>query len=353
MSLTDFFVSREEASAGRTTEIVFKAFRDGADRNKVEECLGFVRFKGRDRAGTVELANLNARLHPEHLQIGGTTKRGDENQAGAHGEGINLSALVFMRKNIHVRYQSTGFNWNFNFRNKCLAFSVHRIDMTREEARQPRKSTSKIVTPGVVADRDIKLIIGESRRGRDEKGLQVKRGPVQQAAFESWTKVALFLPQHDNEDTGVISTYHGDLLTADNHRGKLYLKGLLLCESNKFASASLTGRPLRFGYNFAGGHTNRDRRSVKNASEESRAMCDILSGAIKKKPEMIGSLVDILNTTETDSADIAWAEKYWPKDVGLLIRGYLLREEFANRWLYCGEDMNKVQGPHIIFNVLC
>lgn len=344
MNPADFWIHREEASTGRTTEIVFKAFERGADPTEVEMCLGFIRFKGRDGAGTVEITNLNAKLQTWHLQIGGTSKRGAEDQAGAHGEGLKLAALVFMRsnQNNHLRCQSSGFNWNFNFRNECLAVTVHRMETTRKEALLPRKSTCKIVTPEVVADHDVQFILGETRGGRDETGLQVKRGPVQQTAFESWIKVALFLPQHSNEDIGAISTYYGDLLTAENQRGKLYLKGLLLCESAKSGSASLTGRPLWFGYNFKNGKTNRERQSVTTASEESRAMCQILSGAIKAKPEMVGALVDILNTIAPEYADVAATEKYWSREVGLSIKCFLLREEFADRWLYYCEDMNKV-----------
>lgn len=355
MSPADFCVHREEAFAGRTTEIVFKAFERGADRSDVSKCRGFIRYGGRDGAGTIEITNRGATLQPWHLQIGGTSKRGAEDQAGAHGEGLKLAALVLLRstQNNNLRCQSTGFNWNFNFKNKCLVVSVHRIDVTREEVRRPRKSASKIATPEVEADKDVQFIIGESRGGRDEKGSQVKRGPVQQTAFESWTKAALFLTQVNNEDSGIISTHHGDLLTSENLRGKIYLKSLLLLEGTDSRSASITGRPLWFGYNFAGGQTNRERESVKTASEESRAMCLILSNAINAKPELIGALVDILNTTELDYADVACADKHWPRDIGLLIRGYLLRGEFADRWLYCGEHMNKVEKPHMIFKYLC
>lgn len=347
ISLADLCIHREEASAGRTTEIVFKAFERGADRSDVNQCRGFIRFDGRDGAGTVEITNLRASLQPWHLQIGGTSKRGDEDQAGAHGEGLKLAALVFMHsnQNNHLRCQSTGFNWNFNFRNECLAVTVHRIDLSRKAAGQPQKSILKIATPEVVADKDVQFIIGENRGGRNEKGIQVKRGPVQQTTFESWTKVALFLTQLDNEDGGTISTFHGDLLTAENLRGNIYLKGLLLSDGTKFPSASVSGNPLWFGYNFKDGQTNRERESVATAFAESKAMCQILSAAVKTKPEMIGALVDILNTTEPEYADVAAPEKYWSREVGLLIRSYLLKEGFSDRWFYCAKDMNEVQRP--------
>lgn len=77
-------------------------------------------------------------------------------------------------------------------------------------------------------------------------------------------------------------------------------------------------------------------------------MCNILSGVMKEKPDMIGALVDILNNTETEYADVTCPEKHWPRDVGLLIRGYLLRDEFADCWFYCSEHVNKVRKPYDI-----
>lgn len=248
-------------------------------------------------------------------------------------------------QNNHLKCRSGGFGWTFGFTNRGkLVVTLNRMDVAGEKAQQLRwRLGSKIVTPEVVADRDVHFIIGTRRMGRDEKGVKVQRGPVQQTAFESWIKVALCLSQADNADNGTINTYHGDLLTAENVRGNIYLKGLLLCEGTKSRPASLTGRPLWFGYNFAGGRTNRERQSVATASEESRAMCQMLSGAaLKGKPGLIEALVDMLNNTETKYADVACAERYWLPDVGLLIRDHLLRKEFADRWLYCGEDMNKV-----------
>ena len=44
--------------------------------------------------------------------MGGTSKAGNKNQAGAHGEGLKLALLVLMRgeQNHCVRCRSGGFN---------------------------------------------------------------------------------------------------------------------------------------------------------------------------------------------------------------------------------------------------
>lgn len=345
----DFCVHRDETSWGRRTEIVYKAYRDGADRSVVENCLGFICFKSHNGAGTIELSNFNATLQPQHLTLGGTSKKDQQDQAGAHGEGLKVAALVLMRstQNHHLRCTSGGCNWTFALQQGCLVVSINRINMASKKAKGPQSSTSKIPTPDVSAYRDVQFIIGEGRMGRDEKGNKVKRVPVQQTDFEHWTKAALFTTKVDSEDTGIISTEHGDLLTADDMRGNIYLKGLLLCESTKSRSASITGRRLLFGYNFADGRTNRERQSVATASDESKGMCRIISNAMKERPEMIGDLVEALDS-ETDYADVACPEKFWSKEIGILIRGYLLREGPADSWLYCSDDMSKVRCPSIM-----
>lgn len=352
----DLCVHRKQATTPHRIEIVYEAFQRGADTSEVEQCLGFIRFEGSDGAGSIDMVNMNSTLQPWHLELGGTTKKGGEDQAGAHGEGLKLAALVLMRRAQGNRFRclSGGFNWNFNFtKHGSLFVSLYHVNMARERREQARRQSNyKIAVPEVVPDRDVHFIIGEEKKGRDEKGAEVRQRPVQRTAFETWTKVALFLCQGDDEDANVVHTHWGDLLTAENLRGNIYLKGLLLCEGTKSQSASLTGRPLWFGYNFKYGQTNRERESVSTVYQESRAMCDILSGALSNKPEIIGALVDILNNTETDYADVACLENYWPRNVGISIRAYLLRGEFANRWLYCGEDMNKVYRPYTKFEYL-
>lgn len=340
----DLYVHRQEVRARRNTEIVYRAFERGTDPSDIEGCLGFIRYEGHDGAGTVDLVNRRSILQPRHLDIGATSKRNDEDQAGTHGEGLKLAALVLMRRpqNNHLSCRSGGYNWSFNFDNLGSLFvTFTRINMDREK--KPQR-IYKVATPEVLAGRDVHFTIGKRKKARDDEGVEVKRGPVQQTAFETWTQTALFLPQADNEDwdAKLISTYHGDLLTAENLRGSIFLKDLLLDESTQSETASLTGRPLWFGYNFTRGDTSRDRISVATDYEEAKAMCQILSDAIMKKPEMIGTLVDILNNTETEYADITCDEKHWPRDVGLLIKDYLLRDEFAHRWLYCGKEIDKV-----------
>lgn len=116
----EFKVERVEQTLGRNTEIVYRvpaANKSDAKNPKDPKWLGYIRFKGRDGEGFIDIANCSATLQPKHLDMGGTSKTGDKEQAGAHGEGLKIALLVLMRRpqNHFVRCRSGGFNWIFNF----------------------------------------------------------------------------------------------------------------------------------------------------------------------------------------------------------------------------------------------
>lgn len=344
----DFCVKRqakgeEEGEAtppSGNAEIVYKAVRHGADN--IEHCLGFIRYKGRNGAGTVELSNLRATLHPEHLDFGGTSKRGREDMAGAHGEGLKLAALVLMhsRQNHHVMCRTGGFTLTFNLTdNGRLVARLRRIK-AQGKTRQPKNIA--FATPAVRADGDVQFIIGEGRKGRNQYGEKVKRSPIPQKDFKSWAKVALFLTKAEAGNNSIISTVHGGLLTSEDLRGNLYLKDLLLRESTNYRSASITGHRLGFGYNFAFGQTNRERQSLADAYEESVSICDILSAALRAKPDLAAKVCDLLNSAHPLYAEAECNATFWSRDIAVLFKQNLLGGDFAGRWLYRGDEMHKV-----------
>jgi hypothetical protein len=180
----DFCVVREEKASGRGTEIVYKALQIGPSDNK--EWLGYIRFTTRDggSVGTVELTNRAATLQPRHLDLGGTTKAGDAHQAGAHGEGLKLALLVFMRgrQNHSVRCRSGGFNWRFNFTTRgrlvcrLCRMSSQAIHKAEEQAR--RLSERTLLPFAAKPAEDVQFVIGETLKGRDERGNSVRRSGV-------------------------------------------------------------------------------------------------------------------------------------------------------------------------------
>lgn len=316
------------------TEIVYKVYR----RND-PKCLAYIRYKGHNGYGSVEITNLGASLEPEHLFPGGTNKKNIDNQAeehlkdqaGAHGEGLTLAALIFLRtgQNHAVFCQTAGCRlfWNFD-KDGTLCCWARRISK-HETAIQPNDS---IPIPAVNANEDVQIIIGDSAKGRDEQNEKVDRDPVSQRDFKNWTKVALPLTVEDG-DASIISTRYGSLLTSEVFRGKLYLKGLLL------VLGSTTHHPLGFGYDIAKGRTHRDRVSLVDPFEESRAICGILSDALRTRRHLVGKVCDLLNSAEPQYVEGQCSARLWTKDIAIMFKKCLLEGEFANRWLYSRNEL--------------
>ena len=300
--------------------------------------------------GTVELTNRNATLQPRHLDLGGTTKAGDSHQAGAHGEGLKLALLVFMRgcQNHSVRCRSGGFNWRFDFTPRGrLVCRLHRMSSQaiHKAEDQARRLTERTLLPfAAMPAGDVQFVIGETHKGRDELGNSVRRSGVTRQEFDDWTKAALFLCENV-EDGAIVSTEYGDLLTDPRLRGNIYLKGLLLSESTSTRSASITSLPLKFGYNFAHGKTNRERQSVAGAGEEAEAILAIWSSVLAAKPDMAAELSEMLNSpTPPKYADVIGAKECMGLEMATVLRDYLTGQPFSGKWYYSGRDKAKVSG---------
>lgn len=322
-----------------------------------KEWLGYIRFQGSDGQGTIEITNRSATLQPGHMDLGGTGKAGDVHQAGAHGEGLKIALLVLMRgrQNHNVRCRTGGFNWRFNFTTQGrLVARLRRMSpesMRKAEDQAQRLSQRSLLPFAAKSDGDVQFVIGETRQGRDEYGRSVKRSPVKLEDFLFWTKAALFL--HDTQDGSMVSTEHGDLLVDPKLRGTIYLKGLLLQESTSRRSASITNLPLKFGYNFAFGQTNRERQSVAGAAEESASILAIWSSVLAAKPEMVEEMSDMLNDHETEYADTSRPESHMDIQTASRLKDHLFGKE--GKWYYSGEEKSSVW-PYSAFvgrRVLC
>ncbi|CAK7215016.1 hypothetical protein SCUCBS95973_002332 [Sporothrix curviconia] len=383
MQERDFRVTRQEHTSDRNTEIVYKAARAN-DPLGQEQWLGYIRYKGRDGEGTIDMVNCKAMLEPWHLDMGGTSKAHDEQQAGTHGEGLKVALLVLMRGQqnhsircrsgyrIHcrsgdsIRSRSGAFNWTFNFTTRGrLVARLHRMtdEAVARAVSQGERLVHRTLLPLVAEpDRDVQFVIGEARRGRDEHGLPTKRSGIKQAQFEAWTKAALFL-YHDNAGNGggggngaLLPTLSGDLILAPALSGTIYLKGLLLSESTPARSASMTSLPLRYGYNFVSGRTNRDRMSVASGGEEARAIMAIWDEAMDHNQDFVARMSDMLNSTnEPAYADIAGAKTYMPRRSAVRLLHYLLHSDPLDpKWYYTAEEKSKnPRLMHVIQSLGC
>lgn len=315
-----------------------------------KECVGYIRFSGSDDEGTIDICNRSATLQPEHLDFGVTSKTGDTNQAGAHGEGLKIALLIMMRnpQNHSVRCRTGGFMWTFNFTN--LGRLVARLNrMTPRAIQNTKKESEKLIESGSLLpfaadpEKDVQFMIGEVREGRDERGVKTSRIPVNRDDFDRWTRAALFL--QDIKDGMMVSTKHGDLLLQPQLRGSIYLKGLLLAESRRGRRASITNRPLQFGYNFASGRTNRERQSVASAEEESKAIFAIWSEVLASKQEMVREMNDMLNDRDNQYADVSGVHGMGMVNVQLQLashlRSYLVGDSHAGKWYFSADEKSR------------
>lgn len=342
----DFRVVREAKTQGPHTEIVFKVPRPGS---QPPEWLGFIRFKGTDSKGIIQVTNRMATIQPWHLDIGASTKKSSTNQAGAHGEGLKVALLVLMRgaQNHSVRFSSGGFTTRFNFTTAGkLVARLRRMSpaaIRKAEARGQRACATSLQPFVPNPRKDVEFTIGEPIPGRNESGEEKERQLVALEEFNHWTTSVLFL--QERKEGQIISTNQGDLLL-DAGPGEIYLKGLLLKQSAFWCSASTTSRPLRYSYNFASGTTNRERVSVADGEEESKTILAIWGKALEVRPDLVDNLSAMLNEKGIEYADVAGTKRYADEAMASKLMSHLMSRQ--KKWYYTAEENSKVRcPPHI------
>lgn len=302
--------------------------------------------------GTVDILNRGAALQPWNLDMGGTSKQDEPDQAGAHGEGLKIAILVLMRQpqDHAVRCYSGGCWWSFYFDSqRKLVCHISRSSPPRDQfgaiydvwSQADRETNGHhFLSPHVSTTREKTVQIFIDARGRDEKGFKLQKEATRDE-FKAWTKAALFLQEIDTEN--IVTTDYGDLILDPRFGGNVYMKGLLLKESASGRSASITGKTLRYGYNFADGAVNRERESMAAADEESRTISTIWAFAVHVKGDLIGKLHDLLNSREPEYADVAKADRFI-RNGGTLVLALkvYLRTQFEGKWIYTSTQKRDV-----------
>ncbi|KAH6988526.1 hypothetical protein EDB80DRAFT_730218 [Ilyonectria destructans] len=330
-----FRVTRQERADLHNAEVLYAV----SHPHNLDDCIGYIRYSGLDGQGTISMVNREATLEPWHLDLGGTTKAGIGNQAGAHGEGLKIALLVLQRgfQNYEVRCVSGGFNWRFDFniRGKLVA-RLHRMTPKQLDSKQGKsQALLEVREPSPL--RDVCFHIGGKFKGRDQLGNPRQRNLVRLEDFNKWCEDAPFL--QDAPDDGIVRTSQGDLITHSRLCGHLYLKGLLLQSSSNGASASITGRPLKFGYNFSHGATNRERQSVKSANEEGVAILNIWDRVLMEKPNYVVHLHEMLMSSDPEYADLSGAKRFMKVDTAIRLKRHLFSD--PTKWYYSPTENSK------------
>lgn len=246
------------------------------------QLLGYIKFH--KNTGRLDLVNFNARLTPDDFSLGVSTKRGSESTAGHHGEGFKLAALSLHRLNHCVRICASSYTWNFYFggTNRSSLYVRQRpVKQGKIEKAQVAYAT--------------RMTAGKPRYLRanawEDVSVEIRKRPggkrIETEEFLSWVSVALDLKGPTSHNL-IVKTDRGDLILDEVFAGCLYLKGLLLSDTNN------TSRPFRFGYNFVEGKVDRDRRQMKDSSEEANILASIWEHAIQHGGKQeLESLIDI------------------------------------------------------------
>ncbi|KAK4199869.1 hypothetical protein QBC40DRAFT_254598 [Triangularia verruculosa] len=324
----NFKVTRTEKrqTSGAALEIVYTAV-DSSSRARPNKCLGYIRYRGSNKEGKVEIVNRRTKLQPWHLDLGGTSKAKDSSQAGAHGEGLKVALLILMRRpqNFAIRCVSGGFDWTFDFTAQGK-LSAHLERMTVASVHAKEEASKQ-----------------ESRDSRCSHFPPVARmTAVPLDTFRIWAESALFLQEvGDNE---IVATRRGSLLTSPRLSGCIFLKGLLLKDSKR-VSASVTGKRLRFGYDFKAGTTNRERQSMTTATEEAEAMWRIWNSILAVKPDLVEALSEMLNaqSVSLEYADVAQASSYLEKATARKLKHFLCSDRFRENWYFQPDEQIKNQ----------
>lgn len=233
------------------------------------ELLGFILFKYDDKnLGVVQVANFKAKLREKHLTMGVTSKVGKSDQAGQHGEGLKLAALIFRRspQNYSVRCTTSSRYLNFQLdHRRSLVCTVMKPDYKnlvklkeREIARKrdglPREAKANMWE-------DVMWEIGAVRP--IDGGKKTARVPQQE--FGNWLNMTLDIAA----PTRVIQTPHGSLILDEKYAGRVCLSNLQLL------NASACDLPYKYGYSLKEGRTNRDRESMSSARKEAHVIANI------------------------------------------------------------------------------
>jgi hypothetical protein len=288
--------------------------------------LGYIKYE--KKAGRVILANPCAQLQPEALQLGYTSKQGNDSLAGCYGEGLKLAALVMSRNGYKVKIATSNCNWRFSLQGPCGSrFCCVICPSKKADTDSQTDAADDMARLRSRIDRDVAVVIGARRHRRDQ--------PVSLAVFREWMETTLDVrglsyPSH------IIETDDGDLILDHRFHGKVYIKGMIL------PAPASKSRVFKFGYNFANGLFGRDRQTLLDNREESDVVRRIWESAIRKYETVLLPIYVNLLRHFPQAADVESADRLLGDSTRSLVWKHLLRETENKRFYYSDRCNAKV-----------
>jgi len=209
---------------------------------------------------TLRIENEGAVLPKEALLFGHTTKEGRTDQIGAFGEGLKLGVLSLVRAGRPVTIRSGTEVWRP---------TIARSDKF-----------------------DCDVLVFDIQGGReDKKRVRVEVGGVTEVEWRELAARFLFLQKPARSEHA--STIYGDLLLAEKYKGRLYVKGIWVCNDAK----------LDYGYDFKNVELDRDRNMIRGF-DQGWAQGSIWREAVAARPDLFESFVDALSVSQ-EKKDLA------------------------------------------------
>ncbi|EMT64134.1 hypothetical protein FOC4_g10010622 [Fusarium odoratissimum] len=275
LQLTDFNVAMEKRGnppdAKIPAEFAFTA-QDGSGKP-----LGYIHFmNSRDgKGGTVTVAVRDVTLQPKMVLPDVEPPKEPRDVRFTHRPelGLGRAVLNFLGAgtNHGVTCRTGSYKYKFNF-DPDGGLKAFLTAMNQDKINEFRRSTvpqgSRYVPfqPHPKTDTIFTIGADSNALGRGGRGRYIYRSKVTPKEFNTWCEPALFL--QEIKDDYIVKTEMGDLILDSKLRGKIYLKGFLLSDTTRRGYASLSERPLRFGYNILYGTPNEKMKHMSSLEEE-------------------------------------------------------------------------------------
>ena len=218
MSKYELSLSPDYVPEWGIVEAVRELFQNALDQQATEEHNEM--FFDYDGSRLLRIGNRNSVLAAQSLLMGSTTKKGDENTIGQHGEGYKVATLVLARLGKHVVFYNYG----------------------AKEVWRPRLVNSKRYGTQILTFFVDKQFVWNFI---PDSNLTITIEGVTPSEYASIVESNLHL-----QDVGaVLNTPKGRILTEERYKGKIFVSGLFVCNYPAYA----------YGYDFKPQYIELDR----------------------------------------------------------------------------------------------
>lgn len=294
--------------------------------------LGFIRYE--KKSGRVILVNACAQLRTDALQLGHTSKKGQLQFAGCHGEGLKLAAMVMCREGHSVSIETGNSHWSFAYGGPSksrFCCNIGPLSVATPDGKPNPAQDMACFTYRTW--RDVCVEIGPDSGGTG--------GGVSLEKFKQWLTVSLDIRGYSYPESN-IETDQGDLIIDPRFRGKAFLKGLLL------PASVLEARPFELSYNFVQGGVNRDRQRLVSRYEQADLVRRIWESAIRENEVLVLPIYVNLLRNFPRAPDVELADQLLDHPTRFRIWKYLLREAGDKRFYFCQKTGSQVSEAGVI-----